>query len=112
VRVDKKITIEAKEEHSAIVSDMKNTINHFFPKRIGIPVFLSKPPGTVNAAATITVAINVATTMQWFAVFFIQISPSFHKSLCASSNISLGVFPSEFFLFANDRRTIFCISYN
>jgi outer membrane lipopolysaccharide assembly protein LptE/RlpB len=39
VRIDKKIAIEVEEEHNAIASDMKNTINQFLLKRIEVLVF-------------------------------------------------------------------------
>jgi hypothetical protein len=47
----------------AITSDIKNTINQLFLKKIAVLVSLL-PPGTVKAAVKTIVAINVATSMQ------------------------------------------------
>lgn len=37
VRIDKNINIEVEEDNNAIASEMKNTVNQFFLKKIGVP---------------------------------------------------------------------------
>ena len=98
VRMDRKIKIEVTEENRANASDTAKTINDLCCMNIGLPVLLLLPPGTVNAAANMTVAIRVATTMHEDAVSFIHFSPSRKSPLCSSENSIRGVNPCEFFI--------------
>lgn len=79
VRIDKNTKIEDDEEIKPTASDITNIVNQNFLRNIGVPS-LSSPPGTVKAAANITVAIKVETSMQEFAVFLIHASPSLRRS--------------------------------
>ncbi|KAH7842063.1 hypothetical protein Vadar_001067 [Vaccinium darrowii] len=62
-------TTTVMEQHIAKVSDKMNTFSATFVTRVAIPSFLglvSNPPGIVNAAAKVTVAMSVATKMMVF----------------------------------------------
>jgi hypothetical protein len=58
VRTPKNINTEVDEEKSDRESDIMKSINTFFFKNIGRPVFWSLSPGTVMAAANITAYKN------------------------------------------------------
>lgn len=107
VKIDKKITIDVEEEHSATASDRINILNQFIFRRIGSPDTSLFPPGTVKAAAKTTVAINVATSIHDVAVSFIHFSPSFRNSLCPFVKSSCATSPSLFFDLMYERGTIF-----
>lgn len=110
--MDKKIRMEVEAEMSAVTSDIENIRNGSLCKKLGSPVLLLLAPGMVNAAENIPVAISVETTMQKFAVPFVQDSASFRSSLCSLVNSSLGVRPSEFFISMNDGCINFFTSCN
>ena len=78
------------EENSERASETANIMKDDSCKKFGIPR-LSLPPGTVKAAANITVIMRAATIEQAVAVSFIYFSPSFTNSLCSSVKTSLGV---------------------
>ena len=59
--------------------------------RIGLPVLLSVPPGTVVLLAKATVKIRAATTEQDVAMLISQCPPSLTMDLWESLKISLGV---------------------
>ncbi|KAK4347505.1 hypothetical protein RND71_033844 [Anisodus tanguticus] len=93
--MDKNINIEITEENNASASIIEKRMNVFSLRKIGVPVSLLFPPGTVKIAANITVVISAATSMQDDAVSFIHFSPSLTNSLCSSVNSILGVRPFE-----------------
>ncbi|GAV74402.1 hypothetical protein CFOL_v3_17882 [Cephalotus follicularis] len=61
--MERNINIQVAKENSTTASDMAKTINYRQFRKLGLPVSLLLPPGTVKAASNITVAINVATTI-------------------------------------------------
>lgn len=91
--MDKNMSMDVTEENSANASDMAKVMKAFDFNKIGTPLLLSVPPGTVKIAANITVVISVATSMQDEAVLFIHSSPSLTRALCSSVNNILGVRP-------------------
>lgn len=88
------------EEKSERASETAKIMKDDSCKKFAIPR-LSLPPGTVNAAANITVIMSAATTEQDVAVSFIHFCPSFTNSLCSLVKTSLGVC---WFLFAASRK--------
>ncbi|KAI4332576.1 hypothetical protein L6164_017473 [Bauhinia variegata] len=111
MRIDKKLSVEVEDEMSAIASDIANIKKADFFKKLGDPVSLLLPPGTVNAAVKTPVAMSVETTIQELAVPFIQDSAFFCNSACSFMNNSSGVLPSEFFISLSDGSIIFFTSY-
>nr|GMD05439.1 hypothetical protein CTI12_AA390800 [Ipomoea batatas] len=109
--MDKNISIEVTEQNRAMASDTAKATNSLSWRKIGFPVSLLFPPGTVRIAANMIVVIRVATSMHDDAVSFIHFSPCFTKLLCCSVNSICGVCPLESFISLYDGCTIFSTSY-
>lgn len=110
VRMDKNINKEAVDEKRERASETANTINAVLVEKIGKPLSLLFPPGTVMEAAKAIVAMRAAATVQEFAVSFIHCSPSLIKSLCSVENSTAGVLLSEFLLSLESGSTYFSTS--
>ncbi|GKA44172.1 protein-L-isoaspartate O-methyltransferase 1 isoform X2 [Tanacetum coccineum] len=98
VRIDKNMRIEVEEEIKETASAITKTMRDGFPLKKGIPVSWLYPPGSVKAAANAMVAMMVATTIHWVAVFFIQVSSLLTNSACFVENNSYAVQSSSFFI--------------
>lgn len=85
------------EENREIASETAKNTNALSLEKIGKPLSLLLPPGTVMEAANAIVAMSVAATVHEFAVSFTHFSPCLIKSLCSSENWTGGVLPVEFF---------------
>nr|GMD03239.1 hypothetical protein CTI12_AA390800 [Ipomoea batatas] len=96
--MDKNISVEVTEENRAMASDTAKITNNLSWRKIGFPVPLLSPPGTVRIAANMIVVIRVATSMHDDAVPFIHFSPCFTRFLCCSVNSICGVCPPESFI--------------
>nr|GMD11700.1 hypothetical protein CFOL_v3_17882 [Ipomoea batatas] len=59
VRMDKNISVEVTEENRAMASDTAKITNNLSWRKIGFPVPLLSPPGTVRIAANMIVVIRI-----------------------------------------------------
>lgn len=109
VSMDKNINTDITEENNARASERAKTLKDVVCIKMGYPLLLLFPPGTVKIAANITVVISVATSMHDEAVFFSHFSP-LAKPLCSSVNNIWGVLPSESLISLNRGCMIFSTS--
>ena len=89
------------EKQSATSEVMANSSNAGWPSKVGLPVSLLLPPGTVLDVAKATPAMSAATTEQDSEVSLSQELLLSTSCWCSSEKISTGVFP---FLLSRKRK--------
>lgn len=108
--MDRNINREAVDENRERASKIAKIVKAVFLWKMGKPLSLLLPPGTVIDAANPIVAMRVADIVQEFAVSFIHFSPSLTKSLCSTENSIAGVLPLEFLASLESGSTYFSTS--
>jgi hypothetical protein len=93
VRIARKKTRAVTEKQRATRDVMENALNAGWPLKTGMPLFSSKPPGTVEDVANATGAMSAATTEHDFDVLKSHSLPSFTNFSCVLVRIILAVSP-------------------
>ena len=91
VRIERKKTNAVIEKQRATKEAMAKASNAGLSARIGLPVFSSRPPGTVADVAKATVATSTATSEHDSDVLLSHLLPFSTSFLCDSMKTSLAV---------------------